>query len=146
MGSGFDYRIYWTLSLQLQLIRADLLQSLLDYDCLIFHCVFVLTYESVTSSGSVVRWLTLHSWIFNSLTTELRLNYDSLRLNCNWLTNEFRMTRSSKFMLRPTVSRPVCLGIKHPSGAYDQICITVRHLLVFGCGELSVTRGRVCRL
>jgi hypothetical protein len=35
----------------------DSLHSLLDYECLLFHCDLVLIYESVTS----VRWLTLHS-------------------------------------------------------------------------------------
>jgi hypothetical protein len=79
----------------------------------------VLIYESVTSSASVVRWLTFHVWTLSS--TEL-LNF----------------LLSLSLTLRPTVSRPVCLGLKHPSGTYDQIFITARQLLVCSCGALSL--------
>jgi hypothetical protein len=58
----------------------------------------------------------------------------------------YRKTTSLSLMLRPTVSWPVCLGIKHLSGAYDQIFITVRQLRISWCGVLSLTRGQVCRL
>jgi hypothetical protein len=60
------------------------------------------------------------------------------------MTNESVLSLS--LMLRPTVIRLVYLGIKHSSGIYDQIFITVRELRVFWCGALSLTRGRVCRL
>jgi hypothetical protein len=53
---------------------------------------------------------------------------------------------SLSLMLRPTVSRPDCLGIKHPSVAYDQNFITVRQLWVCRCGARSLTRGWVCLL
>jgi hypothetical protein len=43
-------------------------------------------------------------------------------------------------MLRPTVSRPVCLGIKHPFGAYDQIFITCVTVTVFLWGALPDER------
>jgi hypothetical protein len=79
----------------------------------------VLIYESVTSSASVVRWLTLHSWPLNSLNS---LTTESLNpLELNW-------TLSLSLTLRPMVSRP-------PSGAYEQIfyyCQTVAGLLIWG--------------
>jgi hypothetical protein len=47
----------------------------------------------------------------------------------DWVhTNYYPLTTC--YILRPTVSRLVCLGIMHPSATYDQIFITVRQLQV----------------
>jgi hypothetical protein len=59
--------------------------------------------------------------------------------------NLYSTASSLSLVLRPTVSRPVCIRIKHPYRTYDQIFVTVRQLRVFWCGALSLTRGRVCR-
>jgi hypothetical protein len=80
--------------------------------------------------------------IYELVTSELWTTNVEWRLTCEWI----RSRVESSLILRSTDSLPVCRGIKHPSGAYDQILITVRHLRVYWCGELSLTRGRVCRL
>jgi hypothetical protein len=52
--------------------------------------------------------------------TGLRWRYSTAPPRGHWTA-----ILSLSLILRPTVSRPVCLGLKHPSGAYDQIFITV---------------------
>jgi hypothetical protein len=93
-------------------------------------------------SSEAGRWLassyslTICEWLFSSTDS-------FFHIDCFFRTD---ILLSLSLMLRPTVSRPVYLGIKHLSGAYDQIFITVGQLRVCWCGALSLTRGRVCRL
>jgi hypothetical protein len=86
---------------------------------------------------------------FNSLVPFLPIFYNC-QLNSKLISWQAGVSKldftlldySLNLMLRQTVSRPVYPGIKHPSGAYDQIFITLWQLR-FCCGAPSLTRGRV---
>jgi hypothetical protein len=58
-------------------------------------------------------------------------------------------TSQSQVILRPTVSRPVCLGVRHPSGIRDQFFSFFPYLVLESYGFVdvgapSLTRSRVC--
>jgi hypothetical protein len=64
----------------------------------------------------------------------------------HWVLFKTESEFESESYVTTVWSRPVFLGLKHPSGVYDQIFIKVRQFR--GCcrGALSLTRGWVCHL
>jgi hypothetical protein len=112
----------------------------------IYNCCWTSPAQSFSGSNPVRLAIIL---VFYSLMFETSLfvaSYDSQGYGGGIRPRLHRRFLSLSLMLRPTVNRPVCLGIKHPSGAYDQIYIIVRQLRVCWCGALSLTRGWVWRL
>jgi hypothetical protein len=96
----------------------DSLHSLLDYECLFFYS----------------------DWLGSAL---LIGTYVSLKMDDDWRMNELRTGLSNlclSLVLRPKVSRSVCLGIKHPFGDYDQIFITLKVAGLLMWGALSDER------
>jgi hypothetical protein len=91
---------------------------------------------------SVLNSLCLHmlSTMWIPLTTSM------LNGSCpHWLVTDLQLIQLKvKVMLWTTVIRSVFLVVKHPSGAQEQIFITVRQLQVCWCGAFSHQRGWVC--
>jgi hypothetical protein len=80
---------------------------------------------------------------FSRRLTQDQLSLMSLKMAVSaQMDSKFKI----KVILWLMVSWPVCLGVRHASGAHDQIFITVRQWWVCWCGVDSLVRGQVCSL
>jgi hypothetical protein len=148
-----DYRwglignwIYWTV---LQLVTTHHISpSHADY-CSQSRCLVAASNGGRSSASGFATILR------QSSTLTPCFSRNSLQLQApglNWLPTSALNSRlasdrlSLSLALRPTVSRPVLFGVKHPSRTYDQNFLTVRRLRVCCCGALFLTTGRVCHL
>jgi hypothetical protein len=77
------------------------------------------------------------------------LSYDAVALWCFLCACNLLYEVELEVNLRPTVSRPVCLGVRHPSETRDLLFfleISFTRLRVYYFVAPSLTRGRVCNL
>jgi hypothetical protein len=72
------------------------------------------------------------------------VHFSSRLLIDNYLFGQFFI--EVEVNLRPTVNRPVRLGVRFSFGVHDQILFSVRRVRVSWYGSPSLTRGRVCNL
>jgi hypothetical protein len=105
-----------------------------------FHEQQLSLYDSPHVASSMISRWGCHSWI------HLFLKSLPFALHTSPLSVMALQSSKVEVILWPMVGRPVCLGIKNSSGAYDQIFITVWQLHACWCAVLSLTRGRVCSL
>jgi hypothetical protein len=153
-ASVTDNNGFWNEWLDLLALLLKLPLIKIIYNKLIIgDCLRLVPFLPGPRASSLPLWLTCTNNVCLTNAFCWRLQYDCFQLrllvyDClQWRLITTRLASLSlSLTLLPTVSRPVYLGIKHPSGSYDQIFITVRLLRVCWCGALSLTTGRVCSL
>jgi hypothetical protein len=132
--------IYWSLLVQPLVIT-------INYSAIANLPNSKITRTRSSQSPLAVSWQRICNDL-NVTAAHIKSSFHVLNLLFTGWPTEFwsELSLSLILILRQTVSRPVCLGILHPHGVYDQIFITVRQLRVCWCGALSLTGGRVSPL